>query len=408
MSRLRVLTTAGFALVLAVSVGVSAVQAEDPVPVPSNTPEVTIHEAPASLTLRQAGTVRIKASAPAAPGDEIFLNTAGAYNAGYVRVDGARLGKDLTATLTVPGREYLGTYNYWASIPASADHLEGSSGQFPIAIVSPAPQVKPACGGAAPVKADGTPWVCTFSDEFSGPELNRRYWVPQETENSGFTTGTRLKYACALDDRSTIDIRDGNLELSLIDLGESRNCGQNKASRFAYGQVMHHQTYAQTYGLYEIRAKIPDLRVPGSQQSFWLWPESNTYGPWPASGEIDIAEMYSSTPGIDKPFLHYLPGAPTDSENSNVTHAECPIKVGQYNTYGVLWEPGRITILLNGRVCMINDYSTVLAGSGSTAPFDHPFYLALNQAMGTIGNEYDADQVPDRLTTQVDYVRVWR
>lgn len=409
MPRTRILSTAGLTLLLALGVGVGASQAEDPVPDPGlSRPAISIHEAPTSLTLREDGRVRLKASAPAAPGDTVFLNTAGAYNTGYVRVDETVLGPDLTAVLTVPGREFLGTYNYWAVIPASGTYQEGASGTFPIKIVSPAPQVRPTCGGEAPRKADGAAWVCTFSDEFAGPELDRRYWVPQETENSGFTTGTRLKYACALDSSETIDVADGHLELSLIDLGTTRDCGQNKASRFAYGQVMHHQTYSQTYGKYEVRAKIPDLRVPGSQQSFWLWPENNTYGPWPASGEIDFAELYSSAPGIDKPFLHYYPGQPNGSRYSNVTHAYCPIKVGKFNTYGVEWTPGRITILLNGKVCMINDYNALNAGASATAPFDHPFYLALNQAMGTIGNEYDADQVPDVLTTQVDYVRIWR
>ncbi|MGJ0558374.1 glycoside hydrolase family 16 protein [Methylocystis sp.] len=409
MSRVRTLAIAGGTLLMTLAIGVGASQADEPVPTPDlTTPQLTIHEAPTSLTLREDGRVRLKASAPAAPGDPVYLNTAGAYNTGYVRVDEAVLGKDLTATLRVPGREFLGTFDYWATIPASGTYQEGVSARFPIEIVSPAPQVNPSCGGAKPKKADGAAWVCTFNDEFNGPELDGRYWIPQETENSGFTTGTRLKYACAWDSRETIDVREGNLELSLIDLGETRDCGQNKSSQFAYGQVMHYQTYAQTYGRYEVRAKIPDLRVPGSQQSFWLWPEKNTYGPWPASGELDFAEMYSSAPGVVKPFMHYLPGPPTESPHSNVTHAECPIKVGQYNTYTMEWGPSRVTILVNGQVCMINDYSSLVASSDSPAPFDHPFFLALNQAMGTIGNEYDADLVPDTLTTQIDYVRVWR
>ncbi|MCX6397973.1 MAG: glycoside hydrolase family 16 protein [Propionibacteriales bacterium] len=411
MDRIRTLSTTGSAVLLALVCSVGASQAvqlaadgTSDVSDVARKPEVVIHDAPTSLTLREDGRVRVKASPPAAPGDPVVLNTAGSYNAGYVRVDETVLDENLTATLKVPGRKYLGSYNYWASVPGSADYQEGSSGSFPIEIVSPAPQDRPACGGVTPVKADGTPWVCTFSDEFNGPELDRRYWVPQES----FTTGTKIKYACALDSPSTIDVQNGNLLLSLVDLGESRDCGKNRSSQFAFGQVMHYQTYAQTYGKYVVRAKVPDLRVPGSQQSFWLWPESNTYGPWPASGEIDFAELYSSNPGIDKPYLHYLPGDSPDGTNENRTHTECPIKVGEYNTYGVIWEPGTITILLNGRVCMVNDYSSVVAGEESTAPFDHPFYLSLNQAMGNLGNEYDADLVPDVLTTQIDYVRVWR
>ncbi len=412
MSRLTVLTVSGLA-VIALVLGASGTAraglraAEEPTAALEE-PEISVHSYPAELILRESGRVTVKVGPPAAAGDTVYLNTAGPYNAGYNQVSEAVLDRNLTATLRVPGREFLGTYNYFASMPATGTHLEGASGQFPITIVSPPPQTSPTCGGAQPRKADGRAWVCTYNDEFSGPELDRRYWVPQETEKSGFTTGTPAMYACAYDSPDTVGVQGGNLELSVVDLGESRACGQNFASRYAFGQVMHHQTYSQTYGKYEVRAKIPDLQVPGSQVSFWLWPVTDTYGPWPSSGELDFAEMYSSTPGLLKPFMHYLPGTTEGGTHKNVRTAECPIRVGKFNTYGMEWEPGRVTILLNGEVCLINDYSSIVHGEGSPAPFDHPFYLALNQAMGTVGNQYDPDLVPARLTTQVDYVRVWR
>ncbi|MCZ4498274.1 MAG: glycoside hydrolase family 16 protein [Marmoricola sp.] len=412
MPRTTLLAVAGIALLAAVLGGTGndrtdlRLAADDPGS-SVGSGEISVLDHPAQLELRQGGLVTIKASAPAEPGDRVHLNTAGAYNAGYVRVSSARLDRDLTATLRIPGRDFLGSYDYWATARGTSDHGELSGARFPIEIVSPARQRAPSCGGETPQKADGTSWVCTYNDEFAGPELDRRYWVPQETENSGFTTGTKFTYACAQDSPETIDVADGNLELSLVDRGETRYCGKTYSSPYAYGQVMHHQTFAQTYGKYEIRAKIPDLDVTGSQVSFWLWPQTDTYGPWPASGEIDIAEMYSSAPGIDKPFMHYLPGSGV-GENVNVTHAACPIREGEYNTYGTEWEPGRVTMLLNGKVCMVNNYASLVAGDGSAAPFDHPFYLNLNQAMGTIGNEYDASQLPNRITTKVDYVRVWR
>ncbi|MFL6107721.1 MAG: hypothetical protein ACJ72L_12230, partial [Marmoricola sp.] len=66
-------------------------------------------------------------------------------------------------------------------------------------------------------------------------------------------------------------------------------------------------------------------------------------------------------------------------------------------------------ILLNGEVCMIDDYSSALAAlHGASSPFDKPFFLALTQAMGTTGNLFDTALVPDRVTTQIDYVRIWK
>lgn len=409
MSRVSYLAVAGVAVLVATFGSAdTAVQLTDANPPSLNTPQVAIFDAPTTLELHQSGLVSVKVSAPAAPGDTIELDTAGTYGAGYVQVSQAVLGDDGSATLRIPGRDYLGTFDYWVTVPASGTYQAGASGHFPVTIVSPPPQDSPSCGGQRPLKADDTRWTCTYDDEFSGPELDRRYWVPQRTETSGFTTGTKTTFACAMDSPDTVDVANGSLDLSLVNLGAPRDCGKNISSQYAYGQVMHFQTYAQTYGKYEIRAKIPDLRVPGSQQSFWLWPQSDSYGPWPASGEIDLAEMYSNTPGVDRPYLHYLPGTTTAGTNQNVTTADCPIRAGEWNTYGVEWEPGRLTILLNDKVCMVDDYSSLVAGAGSPAPFDKPFYLSLNQAMGALGNVYDPSQVPGRLTTKIDYVRVWK
>lgn len=375
-----------------------------------NKPSIEVLGAPTQLVLDEPGVLLVRATAPAKPGDTIYLESAGAYGMGYYRVDKVALDENLEATLKVAGRPYLGTYKYWARIVASGSYQEGKSQTVPISIVSADAPAAPDCGGGEqPVKPDGTPWVCTYSDEFETGKLDRRFWAVQKTRSSGFVTGTKTNYACAEDMPETVGVSDGNLQLSLVDLGEVRSCGKNKKSRYAFGQVMHFQTYSQTYGKYEVRAKIPEITVPGVQQSFWLWPKKNTYGGWPASGEIDFAEMYSFLPGLDRPYIHYLPGETESGTNKNVTHADCQINVGKYNTYGVEWEPGRITTLLNGEVCFVNDYSSITAKfQGKNAPFDKPFYLSLNQAMGTTANEYDPDLVPDTVTTQVDYVRIWK
>lgn len=372
-------------------------------------PQITVTTRPGELALRERGTVTVQAGAPALPGNRIELDTAGPHGLGFNKVSSAVLDENLQATLTVTGRDFLGSYKYWARMPATGTYQEGKSASFVIDIVASAAPVAPTCGGQAPLKADGSTWTCTFDDEFDGSTLDRRYWVPQVTRTSGFTTGTRQRYACAEDTPETIAVTGGNLELSLVELPATVRCGHGKRSKFAFGQVMHFQTFSQTYGKYEVRAKIPGLQVPGSQQSFWLWPKKNSYGAWPASGEIDFAELYSYTAGVNRPYLHYLPGETARGTNKNVTHARCPIDLDAFNTYGVEWAPGRITVLVNGEVCFTDDYSSVArAGQGKYSPFDKPFYLAMNQAMGDIGNEYDPAVVPDRLTTQVDYVRIWK
>jgi len=375
----------------------------------TNKPAVEVLEAPEELVLNESGRVRLRVSAPASPGDTVYLETAGTYGLGYYRVDKAVLDQNREVTLTVPGRPFLGSYKYWGKIPSSGTYQEAKSATFAIDIVSAPAPARPTCGDSVPVKPDGSPWVCTYSDEFDGTELDRRFWVTQQTETSGFTTGTKTNYACALDSAETVAVTGGNLELSLVELPEVRACGQSKSSKFAFGQVMHFQTYSQTYGKYEVRAKIPDLETAGAQQSFWLWPKKNTYGNWPASGEIDFAEMYSRHRGLDRPYIHYYSSGSDSTTNKNITHADCQIRVGEYNTYGLEWRPRQLIVLLNDEVCLINNYSSAAAAlQGRNSPFDKPFYLAMNQAMGTTGNEYDPDVMPPRVTTKIDYVRIWK
>ena len=54
-------------------------------------------------------------------------------------------------------------------------------------------------------------------------------------------------------------------------------------------------SFSTKYGRVEIRAKLPqgDWIWP----AIWMLPKRNEYGPWPASGEIDIMESRGNAPG---------------------------------------------------------------------------------------------------------------
>ena len=65
---------------------------------------------------------------------------------------------------------------------------------------------------------------------------------------------------------------------------------------------MNYTTFSQTYGKWEVRAKLPDLQTRGLQETLWLWPDNDIkYGAWPGSGEIDFAEFVDRGDGRDAP-----------------------------------------------------------------------------------------------------------
>lgn len=269
---------------------------------------------------------------------------------------------------------------------------------------------EPSCGGQPTLRTNGLSWTCAYDDEFDDG-IDRDTWSLQETAGSEFVTGTSTRYACYTDDDRVASVSDGLLRLSLVRLAEERDCGDGQhRSRYLAASLSHYRTYSQTYGRYEVRAKLPDLRTAGSQTTFWLWPDDvHHYGTqWPDSGEIDFAEAYSQHPDLTVPVMHYRMGTVDQSENRNVyTSHSCAITYGEFNTYVVEWTPNLIRIEVDGRTCIENHYDATNAPEDHpAAPFDQPFFLNLTQAMGGDGNAY-TDGLPATLTTEVDHVRIW-
>jgi beta-glucanase (GH16 family) len=273
------------------------------------------------------------------------------------------------------------------------------------------------CGDPV-VKPDGSPWVCTFDDEFDGTTLDRSKWRVQTTALSGYHTGLE----CYLDSPNNISVSGGTLNLTVRKESAPFTCNSPTTpypTQYTSGTVNSSTKFSQAFGRFEVRAQLPSSAVKGLQETLWLWPDNaTTYGAWPLSGEIDFGEFYSLYSGWDIPFIHYYYLQSTVSwlTNTNVYTAlpapnnqpgmVCSYDTTAFNTYTVIWEPGRITLQVNGQNCIVNNYSAV--GLTGAAPFDKPFFVALTQALGIADNAFVDGVTPLPATTQVDYVRVWK
>ncbi len=250
-------------------------------------------------------------------------------------------------------------------------------------------------------KPDGSRWNCRFVEHFSGSKLDATEWTVQRSENSGAMPA----HACWGHDPRNVYVSGGALHLTVIKEDQPFTCHSawgDFETQYSGGSVSTWDTLEQTYGRYEIRAKFPNATVPGIHSAIWLTPRNQTYGRWPMSGEIDIAEFYSKYPDRAIPYIHYIHESPDP-----VTNTQCKIwNPTSYNTYAVEWTPGLITIEYNNRVCLTHriDAQDPLTGS---APFDHPFALVLTQTLGIGQNPFDPDTTPLPQTMTVDRVRVW-
>ncbi|RHW26894.1 glycoside hydrolase family 16 protein [Nocardioides immobilis] len=250
-------------------------------------------------------------------------------------------------------------------------------------------------------KWNGTRWRCSFVDNFNGRQLDRDKWGVQESQRSRFSTGM----TCYMDSPKNIKVRQGKLRL--ITLKRSwLLCGAYKAfiTRFTGGMIGTKGHFSQTYGRFEIRAKFPPTKEGGLHGGFWMYPIEKTYGQWPESGEMDVAEWWSYTPHVVLSALHY-DGRTKAEDSSKRCRTRTPAR---FHRYSVLWRPTMMRFYIDGRECFRRAWEPD-APQKRPQPFDHPFSMILNMGV----TEYTRDAKITNKTEfpsafVVDYAKAWR
>lgn len=191
-----------------------------------------------------------------------------------------------------------------------------------------------------------------------------------------------------------VRVADGKLiiEAHKEDMGESKYTSAKIKSK----------NDAWKYAYIEVKAKLPKGR--GTWPAVWMMPEASIYGGWPKSGEIDIMEHVGYDPGVVHGTVH------TAAFNHIInTQVGNQVLVEDFDTvfhkYAINWTEDVIEFYLDGK--KFHEFRN--NGEGSDAwPFDHPFHLILNMAVG--GNWGGAKGIDDSIWPQkmvVDYVRVY-
>jgi len=258
------------------------------------------------------------------------------------------------------------------------------------------------CGGERPVKPTGGRYTCTFEDNFDGSSLDMKKWMYQETWFSGMTSGNN---DCFVKDPDNVSVSGGQVHITARVEPEPFVCkspfGDFTTSTTA-GTIATRGNFAQAYGRFEFRAKFPNATVAGLQSALWLYPAKHTYGGWPDSGEIDVAEWFSGDAGKVYPSVHYRGEDPKLSTGYN-----CPVPTAgtEFHRYAVEWTPTVMRFLYDGALCFQHSW-TPAAPLVAPQPFDQPFYLVLTQVFGGAWNAVTSE-TPKVATTDVDWVRVW-
>ncbi|MDB5200110.1 MAG: glycoside hydrolase [Chitinophagaceae bacterium] len=157
------------------------------------------------------------------------------------------------------------------------------------------------------------------------------------------------------------------------------------------------------YGRFEIRAKLPTGR--GLWPAIWMMPVKESYGGWPASGEIDIMEQVGYAP--DTVHISTHTHEQNWMKNNGVTSvAFVKTATAAFHIYRIDWTPGGIEGFIDGK--KIFQHLNNNKGHGYW-PFDKPFFLILNIAVGgDWGGKYGVDDTIFPKQMEVDYIRVYK
>jgi beta-glucanase (GH16 family) len=165
-----------------------------------------------------------------------------------------------------------------------------------------------------------------------------------------------------------------------------------------------------TYGRFEVSARVPSGR--GTWPAAWMLPTERRYGDryWPDNGEIDILEHVGYDPDVVHSTVHTRAYHHSIGTQRGST-IQVPTARTEFNVYAVEWTPQQIRGYVNDRhfFTFPNERLTDPAADWRHWPFDTPFHLILNLAVG--GNwggaqGVDPDIWPRRL--EVEYVRVYQ
>ena len=150
----------------------------------------------------------------------------------------------------------------------------------------------------------------------------------------------------------------------------------------------------------------------GFLPAFWMMPtDENLYGQWPKCGEIDITEVHGSQPDTAYSTLHF--GEPHTQRQNTYTLKKSDFSK-DFHVYACEWEPGEIRFYIDNKLFYtVNDWFTKKEGFDEVtypAPFDQPYYIILNLAVGGswVGYPDETTAFGDNAQMVVDYVKVYQ
>lgn len=290
-----------------------------------------------------------------------------------------------------------------------------------------------ACTSATATTAPAKPaWNLVWADEFEGTALDRNKWKPEES----CWGGGNQERQCYTDRAENIRVADGVLHLIAHkeqftgpdrppEIADTPNL--KKTQEYTSAKIRTLGISSWKYGKIEFRAKPP--KGQGTWPAVWMMPADNVYGGWPLSGEIDILEgvnlgatCETCQGGVGEnrmiSAIHFGDYAPKNKlHDTRVALPSNALPSDEFHVWTLEWGEGVMRFYLDGRKYWERtsaDWETASprAKSNPVAPFDQPFYIMANLAIGGGLSEKNNDKgVAANITPAaflIDWIRIYQ
>lgn len=178
---------------------------------------------------------------------------------------------------------------------------------------------------------------------------------------------------------------------------------ERKTAKYTSARLTTKNIASWKYGRVEVRAKLS--KGVGMWPAIWMLGENRKEVGWPEAGEIDIMEHVGFNSDSIFGTVHTKAYNHTkNTEKGKSTSIEKPYD--NFNVFALEWTPEKMDFILNDTI-----YNTFKNENKTTAewPFDQPFYLILNVAVGgMLGGQQGIDDSVFPQQMMVDYVRVYQ
>jgi beta-glucanase (GH16 family) len=228
----------------------------------------------------------------------------------------------------------------------------------------------------APSGQTASAWTLTYAEEFNGTSLDTSKW----NDNIWYETSNATK---------NYTVENGTLKI-----WPQRDASGNFFNR----TIDTDGKYYQTYGYFEIEAKLPVGK--GTWPAFWLFNHIDNRRP-----EIDIMEAYAGggvASGWSDANLHPTAYGATiwkdQSVNGGFKMVATPDLSADFHKYGLKWEANKQTFYFDGKEVFSQEVT-----------MGDPMYLMLDLWFGSASGQGD-DSTPQGKDNsyQVNYVRAWQ